>query len=88
MSEEVDPSAAFTKLFELRSKETENIIKGSQLSAKLRCGPQWWAQAARGIIRLVAAYIPSQIPAKIAKSFTPSFADEKFMEEVRSKYKK
>ena len=67
LSEEKTPKEAFEKLFRLRSKETANIIKGSQLSAQLRVGPEWYAQAARGLIRLVGNYAPSLLTNKIVK---------------------
>ena len=88
LSEEKEPEEAFKKLFKLRSKETANIIKGSQLSAKIRAGTEWYSQAARKLMRIMVTYAPGMIRNQIAKGFTPSYADEKFMTEVRAQYKK
>jgi len=86
MAENKNPSEAYAKLFEIRSPESSKIIKGSRVSIEVRAGTHWYSKLGQRAFSFLMKNFPSFMTGIMVEQFTPTFADEEFMAEVRKYY--
>ena len=67
----------------MRSPETSKIIKGSKISLQVRTGEAWYQKFAREMFYFTLRTFPGTMISKMTSEFTPTFADEEFMAEVK-----
>lgn len=70
-----------------RSPTTSKIIKNSKISLQVRTGNTWYQRLARNLLYFTMQNFTKTMMSKLVSEFTPTFADEEFLTEVRKYYK-
>ena len=74
-------------LTKVRSPVTSGIIKGSKISLQVRAGTAWYQKMAKALFQFTVIHFTGMAMKKMVSGFTPTFADEEFMNKVKKHYK-